>query len=56
MDLNENLDIIRKSIGFCPQYDTQYDYLTLKEHLQLVCRIKGFSWSKTQKEIEKVVK
>ncbi|KFK37012.1 hypothetical protein AALP_AA4G200700 [Arabis alpina] len=32
---------IRQHIGYCPQFDALFDYLTVKEHLELYARIKG---------------
>jgi len=28
-------------IGYCPQFDALFEYLTVKEHLELYARIKG---------------
>ncbi|CAN8286970.1 unnamed protein product [Cochlearia groenlandica] len=32
---------IRQHIGYCPQFDALFDYLTVKEHLEFYARIKG---------------
>ncbi|CAH8265610.1 unnamed protein product [Arabidopsis lyrata] len=32
---------IRQHIGYCPQFDALFEYLTVKEHLELYARIKG---------------
>jgi ATP-binding cassette subfamily A (ABC1) protein 3 len=38
MDQNK----IRRKIGYCPQFDALLDLLTVREHLELYGRIKGF--------------
>lgn len=37
----KNYFIFRTQIGYCPQFDALFDYLTVKEHLELYARIKG---------------
>jgi ATP-binding cassette subfamily A (ABC1) protein 3 len=32
---------IRPTLGVCPQHDILFDQLTVTEHLQLYCAIKG---------------
>lgn len=32
---------VQQSIGYCPQFDSLYDELTAREHLQLYCRLRG---------------
>lgn len=33
---------IRRSIGYCPQSDVLYDYLTVQEHVNLIESLKGY--------------
>lgn len=35
--------LIRKRIGYCPQFDALLELLTVREHLELFGRIKGLS-------------
>lgn len=35
------LDKIRSMIGVCPQHDTLYEDLTVKEHIELFATFKG---------------
>ena len=32
---------IRKSLGVCPQHNVLFKRLTVREHLELFCRLKG---------------
>ncbi|XP_071968898.1 ATP-binding cassette sub-family A member 9-like isoform X2 [Engystomops pustulosus] len=50
-DLHE----IQKRIGFCPQFDVKFDYLTVKENLELFSRIKGIAPRDVKSEVEKVI-
>ncbi|KAG5189427.1 hypothetical protein JKP88DRAFT_176875 [Tribonema minus] len=38
---SHDLDAIRQDMGLCPQHDTLFPLLTVREHLQLFCAIKG---------------
>ena len=40
-DLSDFSKDAYRHLGYCPQFDTLYEYLTIIEHLQLVCCIKG---------------
>lgn len=48
MDLDDELDVIRQSLGVCLQKDVLYDFLTVEEHLYFLCKLKG----REQVEIE----
>lgn len=43
MALMDKQDIIRQRdhIGYCPQHDILFDYLTVQEHLYIVCLMRG---------------
>lgn len=41
LDVEENIDEIRKILGVCPQFDILWDQLTAEEHLKLFCKIKN---------------
>nr|XP_061811148.1 phospholipid-transporting ATPase ABCA1-like [Nerophis lumbriciformis] len=43
MDIRENIDIIRKTLGFCPQYNVLFDYMTVQEHLWFYGCLRGIS-------------
>jgi len=40
-NIRENPDIVRRLVGYCPQFDALFDLLTGREHLKLYARIKG---------------
>lgn len=40
-DIYENMDVIRKSLGLCPQFNVQFTDLTLLEHLIFFAMLKG---------------
>uniref|UniRef100_A0AC35U3S8 ABC transporter domain-containing protein n=1 Tax=Rhabditophanes sp. KR3021 TaxID=114890 RepID=A0AC35U3S8_9BILA len=43
MDIRYDLDEIRKSIGFCPQENVLFDYLTIEEHFIFYANFKEIS-------------
>jgi hypothetical protein len=42
---------VKQSIGYCPQFDSLYDELTAREHLQLYCRLRGVP-PKDEKQVQ----
>ena len=40
-DITSQLDLIRPSIGFCPQTSILYDELTVYEHLYIIASVKN---------------
>ncbi|CAF0732489.1 unnamed protein product [Adineta steineri] len=40
LDSREHIQDVRKILGFCPQYDILYDELSVKEHLELVGKMR----------------
>ncbi|XP_075141496.1 glucosylceramide transporter ABCA12, partial [Leptodactylus fuscus] len=57
-DIRTHLDLARKSMGVCMQYDVLFDYLTTKEHLLLYGSIKAPQWKKRQlhEEVKRTLK
>uniref|UniRef100_A0A914XN67 ABC transporter domain-containing protein n=1 Tax=Plectus sambesii TaxID=2011161 RepID=A0A914XN67_9BILA len=39
--IRTDLDAVRQHLGLCPQYNTLFDKLTVREHLKLFCKLKG---------------
>lgn len=41
-DTQYHVDLLRKSMGYCPQHDILFDFLTIEEQLQFYACAKGF--------------
>lgn len=52
-DIRSDIDVIRKSLGMCPQYNVLFDQLTVEEHLWFYSSLKGMKKSNIPAEIEK---
>jgi ATP-binding cassette, subfamily A (ABC1), member 3 len=50
-NLVEDINEVRKSLGYCQQFDVLHDILTVKEHLEIVCALKDVP----KNEIDKAV-
>jgi len=50
-----NMDLFREKIGICPQYDTLFDNLTVKEHLEMFSIFKGVKSDKLDLEVNKIL-
>uniref|UniRef100_G1Q7X7 ATP-binding cassette sub-family A member 8-like n=2 Tax=Myotis lucifugus TaxID=59463 RepID=G1Q7X7_MYOLU len=50
-----DLENISKLTGICPQYNVQFDYLTVRENLRLFAKIKGIPPQEMEQEIQRVV-
>jgi ATP-binding cassette subfamily A (ABC1) protein 3 len=40
-DLFEDQRLLRKNMSVCPQHNVLFDYLTVREHLELYAQFKG---------------
>ncbi|UJR08715.1 hypothetical protein I4U23_012972 [Adineta vaga] len=45
-DTRTNMEMLRKSIGYCPQHDILFDLLTIKEQLEFYAVARGFEKNK----------
>ena len=43
---------VQQSIGFCPQFDSLFDELTAREHIQLYARLRGVPPKEEKQVIE----
>ncbi|XP_064594630.1 uncharacterized protein LOC135461452 [Liolophura sinensis] len=50
LDIYTSLDKIRRDVGICPQYNTLFDFMTVKEHLELFIGLKGNFTGKSAKD------
>ncbi|CAG9810453.1 unnamed protein product [Chironomus riparius] len=42
-DIKTNIDDARMSLGVCPQHDVLFEELTVQEHLEFFCKLKGMT-------------
>ena len=54
-DLDEDIDLIRNSIGLCIQKDLLYKDFTVEEHLSFIGAIKGLNASEIDQQIEYIL-
>ncbi|XP_066090717.1 ATP-binding cassette sub-family A member 6-like [Saccopteryx bilineata] len=51
----QDLEEIRKITGVCPQFNVQFDILTVKENLRLFAKIKGIQPQKVDQEVQRIL-
>ena len=56
LDLADNAFTIRKTLGYCPQYNILIDDLTVMEHLHLFTSLKGLHGNGRDREVEMSIK
>ncbi|TNN08455.1 Retinal-specific ATP-binding cassette transporter [Schistosoma japonicum] len=49
---NQRFDVLRRMLGYCPQYDILYDTLTVAEHINLFGSLKGISSSSLNQKLD----
>uniref|UniRef100_A0A8C7NR11 P-type phospholipid transporter n=1 Tax=Oncorhynchus mykiss TaxID=8022 RepID=A0A8C7NR11_ONCMY len=52
MDIRTDMDIIRKTLGVCPQHNVLFDILTVEEHVWFYGRLKGLLGDEVRKELD----
>ena len=55
LDIRNNINEIRKQIGYCSQNNILFDKLTVRENLYLFGRLKGESKKTINDEIERII-
>ncbi|XP_006833801.1 PREDICTED: ATP-binding cassette sub-family A member 10-like [Chrysochloris asiatica] len=50
-----NMEEIRKNIGFCPQGNIQFDFLTVRENLRLFAKIRGIQAKEVEEEVKRII-
>jgi len=55
LDVQEDLEEVRKAMGICPQHDILFDRLTVKEHLAMYAVFKGVNSKEISAEVEKII-
>ncbi|XP_075878067.1 retinal-specific phospholipid-transporting ATPase ABCA4-like [Nelusetta ayraudi] len=51
-DIRTDFDIIRSSMGMCPQYNILFKHLTVEEHILFYALLKGRSQAEAELEVE----
>ncbi|XP_062285528.1 retinal-specific phospholipid-transporting ATPase ABCA4-like isoform X3 [Scomber scombrus] len=51
-DIRTDIDIIRTSMGMCPQYNILFNHLTVEEHILFYSLLKGRSQAEAEREVE----
>ena len=54
-NVTTDIDLVRRSLGICPQHNVLFDRLTVHEHLMFFSLLKGVSYDKTKTDAEKMV-
>ncbi|XP_029293444.1 ATP-binding cassette sub-family A member 3 [Cottoperca gobio] len=55
-DICQDMALIRRSLGLCPQHDVLFDNLTVREHLLFYAQLKGFSRDKIPDEVDRIIR
>ncbi|XP_001920862.6 phospholipid-transporting ATPase ABCA1 isoform X2 [Danio rerio] len=55
MDIRSDMDIIRRTLGVCPQHNVLFDILTVEEHVWFYGRMKGMSLEEVNKEMNSLL-
>jgi ABC-type multidrug transport system ATPase subunit len=48
LDTQTNMEMLRQSMGYCPQHDILFDLLTIKEQIEFYAIARGFGKNKEQ--------
>ncbi|XP_035527331.1 retinal-specific phospholipid-transporting ATPase ABCA4-like isoform X2 [Morone saxatilis] len=51
-DIRTDMDIIRSSMGMCPQYNILFKHLTVEEHILFYALLKGRTQAEAEREVE----
>ncbi|CAI5799096.1 phospholipid-transporting ATPase ABCA7 [Podarcis lilfordi] len=54
-DICSDMDIIRRTMGVCPQHNVLFDILTVEEHIWFYGRLKGLSGEQVREEMEQII-
>ncbi|CAL8309859.1 unnamed protein product [Lota lota] len=52
MDIRSDMDLIRRTLGVCPQHNVLFDTLTVEEHVWFYGRLKGLSAEEVRREMD----
>ncbi|XP_056143491.1 phospholipid-transporting ATPase ABCA3 isoform X2 [Lampris incognitus] len=54
-DICQDMALIRRSLGLCPQHDVLFDNLTVREHLLFYAQLKGYPRDKIPAEVDRII-
>ena len=54
-DVTTDIDLVRRSLGICPQYNVLFDRLTVSEHLKFFSLLNGVPYSKMKTDVETMI-
>eukprot|EP01080_Neovahlkampfia_damariscottae_P001324 gene1324-11407_t len=54
-DIRTDIDSVHLALGLCPQFDIQWDDLTVQEHLEFYARLKGMPLLEERKDVKKIL-
>uniref|UniRef100_A0A8C2IMX7 ATP binding cassette subfamily A member 3 n=1 Tax=Cyprinus carpio TaxID=7962 RepID=A0A8C2IMX7_CYPCA len=55
-DICQDMALIRRSLGLCPQHDVLFDNLTVREHLLFFTQLKGYPRKKIPDEVDRILR
>ncbi|KAM3864274.1 phospholipid-transporting ATPase ABCA3 [Diretmus argenteus] len=55
-DICQDMALIRRSLGLCPQHDVLFDNLTVREHLLFYTQLKGYPRDKIPDEVDRIIR
>uniref|UniRef100_A0A8C5UF57 ATP binding cassette subfamily A member 3 n=1 Tax=Malurus cyaneus samueli TaxID=2593467 RepID=A0A8C5UF57_9PASS len=55
-EISQDMVLIRRSLGLCPQHDVLFDNMTVEEHLHFYAGLKGYPPSKCPEEIDHILR
>uniref|UniRef100_A0A8C9SU04 ATP binding cassette subfamily A member 3 n=1 Tax=Scleropages formosus TaxID=113540 RepID=A0A8C9SU04_SCLFO len=55
-DICQDMTLVRRSLGLCPQHDVLFDNLTVKEHLLFYAQLKGYPRKKIGEEVDQTIR
>ncbi|XP_048101265.1 phospholipid-transporting ATPase ABCA3 [Alosa alosa] len=55
-DISQDMSLIRRSLGLCPQHDVLFDNLTVREHLLFYAQLKGYPQEKIPDEVDRILR
>ncbi|KAI1233942.1 hypothetical protein IHE44_0004397 [Lamprotornis superbus] len=55
-EISQDMVLIRRSLGLCPQHDVLFDNMTVEEHLHFYAGLKGYPLSKCPEEINHILR